>query len=73
MMGDVGWVADAGTYNRAGDFQAQLTYGGLLWLDAVQDEGLLQRVCDAMTEFGLVAGNSVVAEIVKSIASRVGQ
>ena len=32
MMEDAGWVADAGTYNIAGDFQARLTYGGQLWL-----------------------------------------
>ena len=73
IMEDAGWLADAGTYNVAGDFQARLTYGGQLWLDAVQDESLLQRVRDVVTEFGLVAANSVVAEVIKSIASRVGQ
>ncbi len=73
MMEDAGWVTDVGTYNIAGDFQARLTYGGQLWLDVVQDESLLQRVRDVVTEFGLVAANSVVVEVIKSIASRVGQ
>ena len=69
IMRDAGWLDDVEPFNVAGDWQARLTYQGHLWLEASQDESIVQRIRDEVAKVGLSGANTVVAECIKAIVS----
>ncbi len=71
LMQDAGWLADVEPFNAGGDFHGRLTYQGHLWLEAVQNEGLRQRITEAAKLIGPTGAKTIIAEAVKQIAASV--
>ena len=71
LMQDAGWLADVKMRSTAGDWQGRLTYQGHLWLETTQNEGLLKRMKDEVTRVGIPGAQTVIAEVLKMIASTV--